>query len=168
MRTANRVLDLCLLGSLCLMVIGCSQGVGMKAFDLTLNIDPDLRDSTVTVDVIGVSAGDMDEIPEDRSDYWPNEYFRQRYNDDERVTQTFPASGEYHPMTIGKSDPVWGRWKSSGALWLVVVADLPSQTPFWKDEITLDRREWANNQNTLSVWISRDGGVKFNESPAGK
>lgn len=103
---------------------GCTSVPKPRAYNLRLSVDPALAGTTVMVDLAG--ANEISDLPKWQTysvtDYWqPGNVFRR---DAHKATMEF---GRDHPtaQTLAANDPHWAEWLRTGALHLVIVADIP-------------------------------------------
>src|SRR2546423_9156483 len=105
----------------------CKPGKGAgKPLTYNLKVAPadSLKDSSVEVDVVGIHPSDLERY----KTYSVKKYFKPgdpMRADAAKVTAKF-VPGNQKPLLIPSTDPQWAKWMSSGAQYLVVIADLPN------------------------------------------
>ncbi len=94
-----------------------------QSYNLKLEPGASLKDSSVTVDVVGVNQS---ELPK-----WQTYSIKDYFKPGDPVRQDAPKfTAEFIPgkqptVVLKKSNPLWASWLKSGAQYLVVLADLP-------------------------------------------
>ncbi len=103
---------------------GCASVPKPRAYTVRLSVDPALAGTTVMVDLAG--ANEISDLPKWQTysvtEYWqPGNVFRRdarkagmEFGRDQPATQSLPMS-----------DPRWKEWLKTGAMHLVIVADIP-------------------------------------------
>jgi hypothetical protein len=158
-------LTLCLTG--CSLLSPCKPGKPGKprAYNVTVNLDPALRQGSVVVDLVAVNSSSL-RVWEDYSmnKYWTegNDMRADAEKRGDKVTISFIA-GQALTNTFGVKDPRWTRWLGQRATHLLVLADLPVQTdkPGTLDPrrqvLPLDPCHWPKKTKDLVVQIQRSG-----------
>src|SRR5208337_1876229 len=102
-----------------------------RAYNLHINLDPALKDSSVEVDVIAVNSYDLERL----KSYSVNKYWQagdSMRQDLPKLSFSFVSGNDYQRVFKSK-DPKWQQWTKSGVQYLVVLADLPG---VYKDGMT--------------------------------
>jgi hypothetical protein len=134
-----------------------------RAYNVKVTLDGPLADTSVQVDLVG--ANELADLPKWQSysvtDYWqPNNAFRR---DARKSTMQF-GRGKPNTQTLLGSDPHWEEWLRTGALDLVIVADLPGAVTDQMGNadprrliLPLDRAVWGRNVDTIEILIQESG-----------
>ena len=103
---------------------GCASVPKPRAYTVRLTVDPALAGTTVMVDLLG--ANEISDLPKWQrysvTEYWqPGNVFRR---DARKAAMEF---GRDRPtvQTLAMTDPHWNEWLKTGAMHLVIVADIP-------------------------------------------
>lgn len=156
---------LILLGILFLVGTGCHTSPQPRKYEVVLEASEDLGSSTVRVDLVGASPADWQQL----RDYPVSRYFAPGNpvrRELDKVTAWF-GQGHPHTQTLPKDAAPWKEWRKRGALYLVVLADLPGLHPNregTKDTrrllLPLDKHRWPSH------WIGRTSRLRIDVSPA--
>jgi len=149
-----------------LLAAGCASQPKARSYGLRIELDPDDPDfasTSIQVDIIG--ANEVADLPKWQNysvtSYWiPGDLMRRGAV---KATLEF-GLGKSPVLTFDSSDPLWNRWISTGALHLVILADLPGITgdqPGNADPrrliLPLDRRKWPRGVSTIDIRIQASG-----------
>lgn len=140
-----------------LNLIGCSCDGRMKKFDLSIQLDPQLRNQTVLVDLVGVSDPNAEEWDaKDPAQYWrQGDSFRSIHLRDGLIHPIeFVAGSGILSNELSRKDDIWNRWKREDAINLYVMVELQSRRH--SKTITLDCGRWED-VSELDIRITPDG-----------
>ena len=132
------------------------------SYTIDVSLDESLKTSSVIVDLVGVNASTLPRYEAyDMGKYWKEGDPMRR--DADKVVLNF-VSGASLNMNVPVSDAQWAKWKSKGATYVMVLADLPgAQTarPGNQDArrqiLPLDQCNWPDQTGTLKVLVQRSG-----------
>ncbi len=154
------VLAVCLSGC-----ASCKPGVPGKpqAYEVKVNLDPSLLQSSVVVDLVGVNSLGLPNWENySMSEYWDPKKPMMRHDAD-KVTLSF-VSGNSPTNSLARTDLKWKSWLAKGATHLLVLADLPeahADKPGAQDArrriLPLGRCEWPNKTKTLTIQVHQSG-----------
>lgn len=163
MKTSSRLRSILGFALLFLVFAGCASVPTPRAYGVKVTLDSTLVGSSVQIDLVGVN--EVADLPKWQSysvtEYWqPNNSFRR---DARKYTMQFgrdtPTS-----QTLIATDPRWSEWLRTGALHLVIVADLPgAQTDQVGNAdprrliLPLDKAAWGGNTENLEVLVQESG-----------
>ncbi len=160
---ANKSWLLGLLGLAALFFGGCASTPSPRSYDVSIELDPSLATGSVQLDIIGANgASDLPKLQSyPVSDYWqPGDRLRR---DSDKVVFQF-GQGKPPVQVFAITDPIWKRWLNTGALYLVVLVDLPGAAPELEGNadprrliLPLDSREWPNAGKGLQLRIQASG-----------
>jgi hypothetical protein len=114
-------------------LLGCSSSKAgrpagkARAYNLKLVPGESLKESSATVDVVGVNPSELEKW----RNYSIKEYFRPGdplRTDAQKATVSF-VPGRQEPLVLKTTDPIWNKWLKAGVQYVVVVADLPGVFP---------------------------------------
>ncbi len=145
------------------LVGGCNNVPTPRSYDLRIELDPALAASSIQLDIIGANA--LSDLPKLQTysvtDYWqPGDPLRR---DSEKAVLHF---GQNKPtvQVFSGSDPLWNRWLNTGALYLVVMVDLPGIATDREGNadprrliLPLDQREWPRDTTTIELRVQESG-----------
>jgi hypothetical protein len=165
MKTRLFLIPAWLLG-LSLVISGCASVPKPRPYTIKVELDPALVGSSLQVDLIG--ANQVSDLPKWESysvtEYWQPDNVARR--DARKATLQF-GRGRSEAQMFSATDPRWSEWMSTGALYLVVIADLPGS---WTDRagnadprrviLPLDSAEWGKGTETIEFTI-QEGGVRL-------
>lgn len=141
---------------------GCASVPKPKAYAVRLSVDPALAGTTVMVDLAG--PNEISDLPKWQTysitEYWqPGNVFRR---DASKATLEF---GRDHPATqiLAATDPRWKEWLKTGALHLVIVADIPGVVNDQAGNadprrliVPLDKAVWGGAE-TIDIVVQESG-----------
>lgn len=144
---------------------GCSQTPRMGTYNVTVTSSEQLRDPasgkmiSVEVDIVGVSETERAQWSDKPlSEYFtPGDSLRQ-YADKHTMGFTNETP---QPRTLSAGDPIWGKWSSSSAHDLFILANLPGMADQPGDRdgrrliLPLDKARW--NDKVIKVEIMPSG-----------
>jgi hypothetical protein len=145
------------------MLGGCASTPEPRAYNIQVTLDNALAGTSVQVDLIG--ANEVADLPKWQNysvtEYWqPDNAFRR---DARKATLQF-GRGKPATQVLAENDPHWGEWLRTGALDLVIIADLPGAVT---DQVgnadprrlilPLDRAAWGKKVGTLEVLVQESG-----------
>jgi hypothetical protein len=146
-----------------LLLAGCESKPKPKAFSVKVTLDQALAGSSLQVDLIG--ANELSDLPKYQS-YSVSEYWKpgntMRRNADKVVFEF----GQGKPMvqTFTAADPAWKRWMGSGAMYLVVMVDLPQLADDMAGNadarrliLPLDTKKWPKDVATIELLVQESG-----------
>lgn len=151
------------LALLSLLLGGCASAPSPRAYNVQVTLDGPLVGTSVQVDLVG--ANELADLPKWQSysvtDYWqPNNAFRR---DALKSTMQF-GRGKPNTQTLLDSDPHWAEWLRTGALRLVIVADLPGAVTDQMGNadprrliLPLDRAAWGHKVETIEILVQESG-----------
>ncbi len=160
MMRMNRVLVLVAMLTGGLLMVGCSSGSRVGAFNVQVSVAKSIADDkgripSLEVDLIGVKDVRKSEF----SSYSMSKYFSgtdQFRRDTRHKTMVFTTNNKDAHQMLMKKDALWKDWK--GSSWLFVLVNLPG---VGKDEmggadprrmiLPLDKSRWAGNTIRLEV-----------------
>lgn len=146
-----------------LLVGGCATVPKPQAFSVSLTLDPALVGTSVQVDLVG--ANELTDLPKWQNysvtEYWqPGNAFRR---DARKYTAQFSRDQPNTQMLL-VGDSIWREWLNTGALHLVIIADLPganTDLPGNADPrrliLPLDKAIWPKGTTTLQVLVQESG-----------
>lgn len=153
------LLALLLLG----IIAGCTSTPVARNFNVRIEVDAALAASSVQLDLVGANA--ISDLPKWQtysvSDYWqPGDPLRR--DSDKAVLRFGP--GKPTIQSFSGSDPIWNRWLRTGALYLVVLVDLPGIAADREGNadprrliLPLDKAEWARGTETIELRVQESG-----------
>lgn len=142
---------------------GCATAPKPSAYNVEIMLDPALAGTSLQVDVVG--ANELSDLPKWQSysvtEYWqPGNAFRR---DARKATLAF-GRGRPDTQTLAISDPQWAEWLRTGALHLVIIADLPGPMSDQMGNadprrliLPLDRAAWDRKLQKLQVIVQESG-----------
>jgi hypothetical protein len=145
------------------LLAGCATAPKPSAYEIVVTLDPSLQGASLQVDLVG--ANELSDLPKWQNysvtEYWqPGNAFRRDANN---VTLAF---GRGQPMTqsLASTDPRWTEWLRTGALHLVILADLPGAMSDQMGNadprrliLPLDRAAWGSKTNRIEVVVQESG-----------
>ncbi len=155
------ILGLALLGGL--FASGCATAPRSTSYNLTFELAPSLASTAVQVDLIG--ANTLSDLPKWQTisvtSYWQPDNVQRR--DADKASLNF-GPGEKAVQTFSSTDKVWSRWLSTGAMYLVVLVDLPGiatdrdgNADSRRLIIPLDVKKWPSGVTELKLQIQQSG-----------
>lgn len=143
-------------------VPGCASTPKPRAYSIRLSIDPALAGTTLMVDMAG--ANEISDLPKWQTysvtEYWqPGNVFRR---DSRKATMEF---GRDRPttQTLASTDPRWAEWLRTGAMHLVIVADIPGVVNDQAGNadprrliVPLDKAVWGKS-DTIDIVVHESG-----------
>lgn len=144
------------------LLTGCNTPTA-RNFNLRIEVDPALAGSSVQLDIIGANA--VSDLPKWQtysvSDYWqPGDPLRR---DSDKTVLRF-GQGKPTTQMFSSTDPIWNRWLGTGALYLVVLVDLPGLSADREGNadprrliLPLDTREWRSGTDTIELRVQESG-----------
>lgn len=160
--TAQRLCGLAALFVLGLLA-GCNSAPVARNFNVRVEIDAALAASSVQLDLVGANA--VSDLPKWQtysvSDYWqPGDPMRR---DSEKAVLRF-GPGRPTVQTFSGGDPIWNRWLGTGALYLVVLVDLPGIAADRDGNadprrliLPLNKAEWTRGIETIELRVQESG-----------
>ena len=156
------ILGLALTGFL-LLASSCNSPPKAASYTVKFELAPTLAGSSIQIDLIGANA--VSDLPKWQTisvtDYWQPDN-SQRRDADKAVLQF--GSGRGSVQSFSNTDPAWARWLSTGALYLVVMVDLPGIASDREGNadprrliLPLDVKKWPGNQKTLELRVQESG-----------
>lgn len=145
------------------LLAGCNSAPTPRNFNVRVEVDPVLAASSVQLDFVGANA--VSDLPKWQtysvSDYWqPGDPLRR---DSEKAVLRF-GPGKPSVQTFSGLDPIWNRWLGTGALYLVVLVDLPGIAADREGNadprrliLPLDKAEWARGIETIELRVQESG-----------
>lgn len=142
---------------------GCASAPKPKPYEVAVTLDPSLAGASLQVDLVG--ANELSDLPKWQNysvtEYWqPGNAFRRDAN---KVTLNF-GRGQPMTQTLSSTDPRWAEWLSTGAMHLVILADLPGPVSDQAGNadprrliLPLDRAAWGSKTNRLDVVVQESG-----------
>ena len=128
-----------------------------------MSVDPSLVGTSLRVDLIG--ANKLADVPKWEA-YSINEYWQPANGVRDDANKETMQFGRGHPETqsFTSDNPLWKGWLATGALYLIVIAELPGS---WTDRpgnadprrisLPLDKGEWPKNTGTIELTIQQSG-----------
>jgi hypothetical protein len=162
MKSSLLTLPPCFLAA-ALFLASCATLPKPQAYNIKVTLDPAMIGNSFQVDLIG--ANKVSDLPKWESysvnEYWQPENVVRR--DARKATLEF-GRGRPDTQVFASTDPRWSEWLATGALYLVVIADLPGS---WTDRpgnadprrviLPLDKVEWGKNTDTIEFRIQSSG-----------
>ncbi len=151
------------LALLSLLLGGCASTPTPRAYNIQVTLDGPLAGTSVQIDLVG--ANELADLPKWQSysvtEYWqPNNAFRR---DALKSTMQF-GRGKPNTQMLLASDPHWADWLRTGALHLVIVADLPGAVTDQMGNadprrliLPLDRAAWGRKVETIEILVQESG-----------
>jgi hypothetical protein len=142
---------------------GCTSAPTPSAYNIEIKTDSSLAGTSLQVDLVG--ANELADLPKWQSysvtSYWqPGNAFRR---DALKSTMEF-GRGRVDTQTLSATDPKWSEWIRTGALYLVIVADLPGAVSDQAGNadprrliIPLDKEKWGGKVTTIQVLVQESG-----------
>lgn len=163
----QRLILMAMIGGAAALLAGCGSCKPGKPgpigkYDIRVNLDESLKQSSVLVDLVGVNAGSLPrwETYSMRS-YWEDNDPMRR--DADKETFTF-VSGQTLSKTFEAKNPRWEQWKKKGVTHVLVLADLPgghTDKPGNQDArrqiLSLDECVWPKKTSELTLLVKRSG-----------
>ena len=164
MTNLSRILGV--LGTVLLLAFlgGCSSSVPTaRNFNLKIEIDPALAGSSIQLDIVGANA--VSDLPKWQtysvSDYWqPGDAMRR---DSDKAVIHF-GHGKETVQVFSGTNPIWDRWVRTGALYIVVLVDLPGLAADRDGNadprrliLPLDTHEWPSDVTTIELRVQESG-----------
>jgi hypothetical protein len=161
MKSSPLPLIACLFSAVVLLA-GCATLPKPQAYNIKVVLDPSMVGRSFQVDLIG--ANKVSDLPKWESysvtEFWQPDNVVRR--DARKATLQF-GRGRPDTQVFPANDPRWTEWLSTGALYLVVIADLPGS---WTDRpgnadprrviLPLDKAEWGK-ADTIEFRIQSSG-----------
>ncbi len=150
-------------GFVCSLLPGCASAPKAGAYSLKFELAPALVGSSIQIDLIG--ANPVSDLPKWQTtsvtEYWQPDN-AQRRDADKGVLQFGP--GKPNVQTFASTDPVWNRWLSTGATYLVVLVDLPGISADREGNadprrliLPLDVKKWPSDVKALELRVQESG-----------
>ncbi|MFO1448473.1 MAG: hypothetical protein U1F61_09980 [Opitutaceae bacterium] len=142
---------------------GCVTAPKPSAYTVEVTLDPALAGTSLQVDVVG--ANELSDLPKWQSysvtEYWqPGNAFRR---DARKATLAF-GRGRPDTQTLAVDDAKWAEWLRTGALHLVIIADLPGPMSDQMGNadprrliLPLDRAAWDRKLQKLQIVVQESG-----------
>jgi hypothetical protein len=131
-------------------------------YNIDVNLDPSLKDASVTVDIVGVTPLTLPRWENySMKSYWePQDEMRQGAD---KITFTL-GNGNVMNHSIPMTDPKWSAWLSGGVTHIMVLADLPGviddkvgSLDARRQELSLDKCSWGDGTTNLIIDVKRSG-----------
>ena len=146
-----------------LFLAGCESKPKARAYSIKVELDSMLAGSSIQVDLIG--ANELSDLPKWQT-YSVSEYWKpgnaMRRNADKTVLEFGP--GKPTTYVFAANDPAWNRWLGAGAMYLVVMVDLPQLSDDMAGNadprrliVPLDTRKWPKDAATLDLFVQESG-----------
>lgn len=156
------VLSMALAGAW-LFVAGCATAPQASSFNLKFELAPSLAGSSIQIDLIGANA--VSDLPKWQTmsvtEYWQPDN-AQRRDADKAVLQFGP--GKTNVQTFANSDRAWAHWLTTGAMYVIVIVDLPGISADREGNadprrliLPLDLKKWPSDVKTLEMRIQESG-----------
>ena len=152
------------------LLAGCVE-VMTRRIGVEVDLDPDLRGKTVSVDLVGVSGTEETRwTSKSLDEYWtPGDTWRARAIRRGIIHEMRFGQGYATTQTLGPGNPIWETWNDNGAASLVLLADVPgfrmgarSGGDARRAVIPIDADRWA----TRTVHVSVDSeGIRIRDDP---
>lgn len=142
---------------------GCASAPKPRAYVVEVALDPALAGTSLQVDLVG--ANEISDLPKWQNysvtSYWqPGNAFRR---DALKSTLVF-GRGKPEVQSLPLDDARWAQWLKTGALHLVIIADLPDVV---SDQVgnadprrlilPLDRAAWNRKTGKLEILLQESG-----------
>ncbi|HWA24650.1 MAG TPA: hypothetical protein VG734_03170 [Lacunisphaera sp.] len=146
-----------------LLLGGCASVPKPSAYTISLTLDSPLVGTSVQVDLVG--ANELTDLPKWQAysvtEYWqPGNPFRR---DARKHTVQFSRDQPNTQMLV-IGDSIWREWLNTGAMHLVIMADLPGAV---MDQVgnadprrlilPLDKSVWPPKTTTIQVLVQESG-----------
>lgn len=144
-------------------ISGCASAPKPTPYEIAVTLDPALEGTSLQVDLVG--ANELSDLPKWQNysvtEYWqPGNAFRRDANN---VTLSF-GRGQPMTQTLSSTDPRWAEWLRTGALYLVILADLPGAVNDQAGNadprrliLPLDRAAWGSKTNQIEIVVQESG-----------
>jgi len=157
MRSRNHFFAVIMIAVAVTMFGGCTKS-RMRAFDVVVSLSPELENSTVRVDLVGVNSTEKSRWDAPKRYWEPGGRQRSSAKNLHMVHEMHFGSGLETTQRLPRNDQVWVKWKNSDVMWLYIVADLPaSSADRGPGAVSLDNKIWDRESNTIHVSIQADG-----------
>ena len=152
-----------LLAFAALLLGGCATTPKPSPYSVSLTLDTPLVGTSVQVDLVG--ANELTDLPKWQSysvtEYWqPGNPFRR---DARKHTVQF-SRDQPNTQVLLISDSIWKEWLNTGAMQLVILADLPGAVTDQVGNadprrliIPLDKASWPSKTTTIQVLVQESG-----------
>jgi hypothetical protein len=145
------------------LLAACSSSPQPTRFALSFTLDEALQGTSLQVDVIGANA--VSDLPKwetySVTEYWQPGNVSRR--DADKATLEF-GRGRSNTQVLPATDPKWNDWLRTGALYVVVLVDLPGVPVDRQGNadprrliLPLDRNQWRAGTNVIEVLIQESG-----------
>jgi hypothetical protein len=142
---------------------GCTSAPQANRYSIKFELAPSLVGSSIQVDLIGANA--VSDLPKWQTtsvtEYWQPDNSQRR--DAEKAVLQF-GPGKDNVQIFSGNDAIWNRWISTGAMYLVVLVDLPGIA---KDRegnadprrltLPLDGKKWPSDLTTVDLRVQESG-----------
>lgn len=164
MKSTLRLTPFFALAALCLgLFAGCSSAPTPVPYSISFKLDKPLEGTSLQVDIIGANA--VSDLPKweaySITDYWQPGNVTRR--DADKASLEF-GRGKPTTQVFSSADPKWNQWLKTGALYVVVIVDLPG-IPADKQGnadprriiLPLDKAQWNSGQKSIDLLIQESG-----------
>lgn len=164
MKPSVRILLLAACGLVLGLFAACSTTPTPSRYTVNFTLDKALEGTSLQVDVIGANA--VADLPKWQAysitEYWQPGNTTRR--DADKATLDF-GRGKPLVQTLASTDPQWNEWLRTGALYMVVIADLPGVAADKQGNadprrliLPLDKAAWPHgNKGAIEVLIQESG-----------
>jgi len=163
MKLSFRPAPLLALALLVMGLAGCASGPQPKAYSIHVTLDDALVGTSVQVDLVGVNT--LADLPKWQgysvTEYWqPQNAFRR---DAHKYSMQF---GRETPksQTLASTDPIWTDWLKTGAMNVVLIADLPGAAADQTGNadprrliLPLDAAAWGSDVKQIEILVQESG-----------
>jgi hypothetical protein len=140
---------------------GCAKTPTMAERNVIVSLDESLaRATAVEVNLIGANATEYTQL----AGMGVDDYWRTAAAGRARGTRyVMKLSGNDRTKTLLKTDPIWQKWRSEGAMHLITIAFVPGLTGSGAGDLDprrvvlpLDKHRWANLED-IRINVSQSG-----------
>ncbi len=157
MRSRNHLYAVIMIAVAVTLMGGCTKSrARMRAFDVQVSLSPELQNTTVRVDLVGVNSAEKPRWDQ-LNRYWvPGGPLRKSAQNLDMVHEMDFGGDLPTTQTLRRNEQVWVNWKNSDVLWLYIVADLPASED-GPGVVSLDDKLWDRKTKTINVSIQSAG-----------
>lgn len=150
-------------GLVCAFLACCATTPTPSPYTLNFTLDKALEGASLQVDVIGANA--VADLPKwdaySITEYWQPGNVTRR--DADKISLVF-GRGKPNAQSVSSTDPKWNAWIKRGALYVVVIVDLPGISGDKQGNadprrliLPLDKAQWASGTKAIDVLIQESG-----------
>lgn len=164
MKTSPRIFLVAATVAVLGLFAACASTPTPSRYTVNFTLDKTLEGTSLQIDIIGANA--VADLPKweaySITEYWQPGNTTRR--DADKATLEF-GRGKPIVQTFASTDPKWNEWLRTGALYMVVIADLPGIAADKQGNadprrliLPLDKAEWARgNKGAIDVLVQESG-----------